>query len=648
MHNYNGTRANQSPMAVDDPTLLSVGGLPISPVLPTTAEYAQLRSSRKRRFQRFGVFILLVALLAESAWLAPFTDSAANAVPRQPDPVPLAEVQPYGVNTFLQKEVDSWKKDKTMQMAQDLGVGWIKQQFPWADIEYSPDPDPKIGYWDNKNSQSAWTKYDNILALAQQYGLRVIARIDSAPLWSHPDNPDPKAPPDASHMADFGDFVGTFVNRYKGSVAAIQVWNEPNLKGEWVTGNPVNAAEYTDLLKVAYTSAKKANPDVIVLAAPLATNNESLTYAGNLNELDYLQGMYDAGAKAYFDAMSANAYGTTYTPEDPPSRDKLNFRRVELLHDVMIKNGDSNKAVWFNEYGWNASPADITDAPWGRVTAEQQGDYTVRGIRYARQNWPWAGVFTIWYLRQVGDIPRTASEYYFGLVNTEFVKSDAYVRIQAAATALDSVAGPGVWGPLTAPVTSDTRWSVSLGDVPGGMYLSPSALGITLDLPFKGTDVSVQLVPPQSTGAITSTQTVGARYYVTIDGSSRSISSDLPRDANGDAYIQVPAVAAPTNIVVAKGVNAEFQTGQHTLQIRVAPNPTDPQNIIGMGGRNYAPLVQSPNLPGIGVLTVEAHRSYILFALLTLALIVAGAYLVVLLRRPPAPLPGPDSVATGR
>ena len=317
MHNSNGTRANHSPVAVDDPALLSVGGLPISPVLPTTAEYMQQRSSRMRRFQRLGVFILLIALLAESAWLAPFTDSAANAVPRQPDPIPLAEVQPYGVNTFLQKEVDSWKKDKTMQMAQDLGVGWIKQQFPWADIEYSPDPDPKIGYWDNKNSQSAWTKYDNIVNLAQQYGLRVVARIDSAPLWSHPDNPDPKAPPDANHMADFGDFVGTFVNRYKGSVAAIQVWNEPNLKGEWVTGNPVNAGEYTDLLKVAYTAAKKANPDVIVLAAPLATNNEKLTYAGNLNELDYLQGMYDAGAKAYFDAMSANAYGTTYAPEDP-------------------------------------------------------------------------------------------------------------------------------------------------------------------------------------------------------------------------------------------------------------------------------------------------------------------------------------------
>ncbi len=292
-----------------------------------------------------------------------------------------------------------------MSMARDLGVGWIKQQFPWAEIEYVQyKRDPANAFWDVKNNVNAWTKYDDIVSLAQQYNLRIIARIDSAPLWSHPNNPDPKAPPDADHMADFAYFIQTFVTRYKGTVAAIQVWNEPNLKGEWATGNPVNAAEYTGLLKTAYQAAKQANPDMIVLAAPLATNNESLGYAGNLNELDYLQQMYDAGAKPYFDAMSANAYGTQYPPEDPPSTQRLNFRRVELLHNVMVKNGDDKKSVWFNEYGWNDSPSNVTPQPWSSVTEDQQADYTVRGIAYARANWPWAGVFTIWYLRQVGDI----------------------------------------------------------------------------------------------------------------------------------------------------------------------------------------------------------------------------------------------------
>ena len=79
-----------------------------------------------------------------------------------------------------------------------------------------------------------------------------------------------------------------------------EVWNEPNLHAEWDTGRPVNPTEYAEMLKVAYTRAKEANPDIIVLAAPLATTKESLAYDGNLNELDYMQGLYDAGAQGYF------------------------------------------------------------------------------------------------------------------------------------------------------------------------------------------------------------------------------------------------------------------------------------------------------------------------------------------------------------
>jgi hypothetical protein len=443
-------------------------------------------------------------------------------------------------------------------------------------------------------------------------------------------------------MADFAAFVTTFAARYRGTVAAIQVWNEPNLRGEWKTGNPVNPAEYTELLKVAYDAAKQANPDIIVLAAPLATNNEQLDYDGNLNELDYLQGMYDAGAGAYFDAMAANAYGTTFPPEDEPAEGKLNFRRVELLHNVMVKNGDENKSVWFNEYGWNASPPEITVLPWGRVTAEQQGDYTVRGIRYAREHWPWAGVFTIWYLRQVGDISPTQSEYYFALETPEFLNQPAYRAIQKEAAAMDRVAMPGSWGPLSPPVFADARWRIGIGDdAPGGMYLYPSTLGISLNMQFTGTDVSVLLVPPDSTNTIT--PTIQARYYVSIDGSSRFVSSDLPRDASGAAYIDVPSVGKPAEIVIARGINSEFRTGQHTLTINVTSDPSGDR--VPMGGRTYAPVVQRPDLPAIGAITVSANRSYIVFSLLTLGLLAGFAYLVWSLRKPP---PAPEQAAAGR
>ena len=74
----------------------------------------------------------------------------------------------------------------------------------------------------------------------------------------------------------------------------------------------------------------------------------------------------------------------------------------------MVRYGDEGKAVWFNEYGWNAAPVHFTDEQliWERVTEEQQAEYTLRGIEYARTEWPWAGVFNIWYFRQVGGADR--------------------------------------------------------------------------------------------------------------------------------------------------------------------------------------------------------------------------------------------------
>jgi hypothetical protein len=356
--------------------------------------------------------------------------------------------------------------------------------------------------------------------------------------------------------------------------------------------------------------------------------------------------MYDAGAGQYFDAMAANAYGTDYPPEDEPSRDKLNFRRVELLREVMEKNGDTEKSVWFNEYGWNASPPEIEDVPWGRVTPEQQGDYTVRGIEYAREHWPWASVFTIWYLRQVGDISQDQSDYYFMLVDPNFVNMPAYRIIQEDGTTQDQLAMPGSWGPLSSPVDSDARWRIGLsGDVPGGMYLYPSTTGISLDLPFTGTDIKLQLVPPAgaATGTDAITTTVQSRYYVSIDGSSRLVSSDLPRDASGAAYIDIPSVGQPTEIVLAHGINSELRTGRHTLTINVIADPSSKR--LSSGGRTYAPLVQRPDLPGIGAISVEANRSYFIFGLLTLVLLAGCAYLVWALRKPP---PAPETAAAGR
>lgn len=329
------------------------------------------------------------------------------------EPIPHTDVNPYGANFFLDREVEAWKQEKTLEMARAAGICWIKQQFSWEEIE------PR------RKGEFEWDKHDRIVDLAERYGMRVIARLDRPPDWAREDNRFKTAPPD--DLEDYGDFVYALVRRYRGRVGHVQIWNEPNLSAEWGFRR-VDAVAYTRLLEVAYRRAKEADPQVVVLSAPLAMTLEDASMRGNHNDLVFLEEMYGAGAGSFFDVLSANAFGFDQPPEAEPSPGLLNFRRVELQRAIMVRHGDEGKAIWINEYGWNAAPASFPDEllTWERVTEAQQAEYTVRGIEWARAHWPWLGVVNIWYFRQVGDVPPDRAAYYFALVDPEFKPRPAY------------------------------------------------------------------------------------------------------------------------------------------------------------------------------------------------------------------------------
>ena len=389
-----------------------------------------------------GLLVLVIAagLLLPGARAASVPAQATTTPVAAPDalgggPIPFTDLSPYGSNVFLHKEVEQAKIERTLQMAKDAGLLTLKQEFPWDEIEF------KKGYFhDDKWNKSSWDKFDNIVATAEKYGITLVARIDHAPDWARlPDSSPGDHPRDPNDLADF---VAAFLQHYNGRIKYVQVWNEPNLHGEWDDKGQVDPAGYVDLLKTVYTRAKQTDPNVVVLSAPMAITLEDWPkgdpqYRRNLNELIYWQEMYLDGVKGYFDILSANAYGLDQPPQAPPDPTVLNFRRVELLRDVMVRNGDAGKAIWFNEYGWNASPTTLAQSEqnlWRRVDPAVQAQWTVDGIAYARQHWPWAGVFFIWYLRQVGDIAPDKAEYYFQMLDPNFNPQPVYDAVKAAAT----------------------------------------------------------------------------------------------------------------------------------------------------------------------------------------------------------------------
>ncbi len=386
-----------------------------------------------------------------------------------------ADVNPFGINTFLHQEVEVAKRERQVRLISEAGFHWLRQEFPWQDIEIHGRGD----FIDRRNDPDgidAWAKYDNIVELAEQYDLEIIARISSPPTWSRAlpeDQTGTFAPPD--DLTDFANFAATLAERYQGRITYFQVWNEPNIYPEW--GNyPVNPEAYTELLCETYRAIKAANPDAVVLSGALAPTMEIQDAA--LNDSIFLQRMYGAGAGECFDILSAQGYGLWSGPTDRRMRPLIiNYGRNQFLRDIMVRNGDAEKSIWISEMNWNAAPEDVA-APYGRVTLDQQARYAPLAYQRAEEEWPWIGVIAFWYFKRADDswLAQRFPEAYFQMAEPDFTLMPVYDSMKAY-TQQEPVIGRGSH--------SGDHWAVRQAD------------GTGIEFAFQGTSLTVRFEGPQ-------------------------------------------------------------------------------------------------------------------------------------------------------
>lgn len=320
----------------------------------------------------------------------------------------LTQNPKMGVHTRLTDEVEEWKVQRTLAMVREMGAPWVVEYFPW-------------GYYEPEKGRYDWSHADMVVNHAVAQGLTVIGRIDFVPQWARPPETTPRYL-DEDHYADFAEFVHAFVERYGERVPYVIIWNEPNLSFEWGY-RPVDPAAYTRLLCACYRRAKEANPAVQVVAAGLAPTTAPEGNEWGMDDLIFLQRMYEAGARGCFDALAIHAYGWTFAPDDPPSPDVVNFARAELTHEVMVRNGDGDTPCLITEGGWNDHPR------WSRaVTPAQRISYTIRAYEKAREEWPWCRAVALWAFR----FPWPAQNYqdYFTFVSVDFTPKPLYLAVQ--------------------------------------------------------------------------------------------------------------------------------------------------------------------------------------------------------------------------
>lgn len=316
---------------------------------------------------------------------------------RPPTAAPPKRMQSpeYGMHIF-----GWWRPevaDRDMGYVRDAGFQWIKQIFAWYDIEGAAK-----GHYQ-------WERPDRLVAQAENYGLKMLVRVDIAPDWARGGSGPMR------DFNDYGDFVYALASRYKGLIDAYQIWNEPNLAREWGGQRPDPAA-YAKLLRIAYTRIKQADPNALVVSAGLAPTTATGDIA--MPDVEFVRGMYEAGAKPYFDVLGVHGAGFKAPPEaDPgevavhpvwgnpgdPSAPDLKrvycFRHVEDVRRVMVEAGDADKQVAVLEFGWTVDPRLDSAYYWHAVSEAEQADYLVRAYQWAAQHWkPWIGLMSLIYI----------------------------------------------------------------------------------------------------------------------------------------------------------------------------------------------------------------------------------------------------------
>lgn len=366
----------------------------------------------EKRARFYGPGLMAVVLITLLAGLLPrFPTTApplATSTPTTQPPPPNTQSK-IGLHTRLTDEPDPARIEQEFRMLREMGGSYATEFFPWAYIQ----PDDRNRY--------DWKHADLVADAAQRNGITLLARVDGVPGWARPANSTWKYL-DREHYADYASFVAAFVQHFKGRISHYIIWNEPNTAAEWGQRKPDPEA-YADLLRLVYVRAKQADPTCIVMLAGLAPNLEREGSQTALNDLTYLDRVYNAGAAPYFDAVAVHSYGLTASPDDPPDPRKLNFSRTEEIYAVMQRHGDGGKGVYITEGGWNDSPR------WSyAVKPYQRVEYTVGAYRKAAEQWPWCRAVCLWASR----FPAPQHTYFdnYAFLTPDFIPKAVYLEVQ--------------------------------------------------------------------------------------------------------------------------------------------------------------------------------------------------------------------------
>jgi len=285
----------------------------------------------------------------------------------------------------------------------DLGWRLLRTDFTWSTIE------PRPGERDD-------AEYDDLVTQARGHDLRLLGILDYGNPWAThvATGGDDHFPPD--DPASFARFAAATASRYRGRVAAWEIWNEPNngLSGFWKPAP--DPAAYARLATTAAPAIRAADPAARIVTGGLAPTLDLISYGEDWGFLRRAEAAAP-GLLARFDAAAIHPYSFLQAP--PPEVDsgplgpsvpaQIEHARALLASEVMrpvprlpvidagARSDDGGPAdlirlrghsatplpLWVTEIGWHTAPDSGTPGFPPGVSELDQARFLVRATALA-------------------------------------------------------------------------------------------------------------------------------------------------------------------------------------------------------------------------------------------------------------------------
>ncbi|HWQ05315.1 MAG TPA: hypothetical protein VN452_08160 [Longilinea sp.] len=239
--------------------------------------------------------------------------------------------------------------EQALQLAGTLRLDWLTIDLSWAAL--MPDPTAPVDF----------SRLDLTMKTAAQNQTSVLFSITQPPTWAlTAQGPNP-------NLAAV--LVQMLAARYPDCFQAVELFPGANTAAGW--GTIPDPVAYWNVFQIVKSKLHDNGISLELIAGGLEIADNQT--AGTINELDFLRGLYQAGAINNLPVISLRFSDITGQPSDAfMDAETRVLRRYESVRQVMIDYNQGNSLLWITRL----SVPDGTINP-GEVSSKEPGQQSI-------------------------------------------------------------------------------------------------------------------------------------------------------------------------------------------------------------------------------------------------------------------------------